>query len=365
MIKRLIILFLIINFKQAAFSQSDNTKVKYIIDHILFDPKRDSGMGLVLDVDIFEKRIITNKDSLKATGNQAYDTVTYVITKGYKDRSSAEYDIPTTRLMTQKNNSWYLEGDKKKYTGKFIDYFLNGKKGVEGEFLNGKLNGLFKEYYNTGILRGETNYINGIKEGFVKEYFMNSHLKMSGQYFRNQKNQEWKYFYSTDKLNYTQTYEILDVNYESYNPPISSPEQDSVALKIRQAIMHMAYERYPDAIKLLDNAIKFNVRSNEVYFYRGMSKLGIKEDANALVDFEKAIEIEPLYGEALQCKGLTLIKKYDWNLFFRHGSFVYTGEDTFKIPENDLKQICNSFKLAGSIQILNKVTKQSIEKYCQ
>ncbi len=364
MIKRLLILFLIINFQQVAFSQKNSKKIQYIIDRVPFDPSRDSGLGLVLNEDIFEQKIITNKDSLTAMGYPSYDTVTYVITKSYKDRSIADLNVPTRRLMIQKNESWLLEGGKKKYSGKFIDYFLNGKKGTEGELLNGKLNGVFKEYYNTGIIRSETNYVNGIKDGIINEYFINGHLKISGQYFRGQKYQEWKYFYSTGSVNYVERFDIANVNEMGYSPPITSVEQDSVSSKIRQAAMHMAYERYSEAIKLLDVAANSSNRLNETYYYRGLAKLGNKDDLSALADFEKAIEIEPLYALALQCKALTIIKKYDWNLFFRHGAFVYTGDDTFKIPENELKQICDSFKLAASIQIVTYITKQSIEKYC-
>ena len=40
--------------------------------------------------------------------------------------------------MTKKNGAWFLK-DSEPYTGKFIDYYLNGKKEGEGYLFNGKL----------------------------------------------------------------------------------------------------------------------------------------------------------------------------------------------------------------------------------
>ena len=102
----------------------------------------------------------------------------------------------------------------KVYSGKYIEYDINGKGKeynengfliFEGEYLNGKRNGKGKEYDFDGYLLFEGEYLNGKKwngkifdkkknenelkegKGFIKEYYDNGKLKFEGEYINGKK----------------------------------------------------------------------------------------------------------------------------------------------------------------------------------
>ena len=90
----------------------------------------------------------------------------------------------------------------KLFSGKFIEYGLNGKGKeydynghllYEGVFLNGKKNGYGKEYPTfTGIggseLIFEGEFLNGLRNGKGKENDYNDHLLFEGEFLKGKRN---------------------------------------------------------------------------------------------------------------------------------------------------------------------------------
>ena len=128
-----------------------------------------------------------------------------------------EYNKFSKKLIFEGN---YLNGEK---NGKGIEYFSNGVKKIEGEYLNGKIykgiqydekgnelfkiqNGEKKEIFDNGIIKFKGEYLNDkkwngkgydyngneiyeIKEGkgYVKEFYSDGSLLFEGEYLNGEK----------------------------------------------------------------------------------------------------------------------------------------------------------------------------------
>jgi hypothetical protein len=101
----------------------------YVVDSIplVNDPDYDDEL---LQEDVADLRVVTDRDSLQATGHGEVDKVIYIFTKAYRSRSDSLKRIPTTAKMERIAGRWTLKA--KPYTGSFIDYYNNGMKKGEG-----------------------------------------------------------------------------------------------------------------------------------------------------------------------------------------------------------------------------------------
>ena len=116
------------------------------------------------------------------------------------------------------NNKWHGKGFDKNGNiiyeiingnGKVKEYFDDGERRFEGEYLNGKRNGKGKEYSNyngelefegeylngkgkeydyNGKIIFEGEYLNGKRNGIGKEYYYNGNLKFEGEYLNGERN---------------------------------------------------------------------------------------------------------------------------------------------------------------------------------
>ena len=82
-----------------------------------------------------------------------------------------------------------------KIAGKRKIYFESGKLKNEREYEDGKMAGKFSEYYQTGELSSLGNYENNLKEGVWKSYYKNGKIKERGKYENGEKIGIWKTFY--------------------------------------------------------------------------------------------------------------------------------------------------------------------------
>ena len=80
------------------------------------------------------------------------------------------------------NKTYELKNGK----GKIWEYYKNGNKEFEGDYLNGERNGKGKEYYENGKLKFEGKYSYG-KRRTGKEYYENGKLEFEGEYFHNER----------------------------------------------------------------------------------------------------------------------------------------------------------------------------------
>ena len=88
---------------------------------------------------IFCSDVVTDKDSLKWLGWQQTNSITYVFTKAYTWRADSIKKTPSLKRMVMKDSRWNW-GDTP-YTGRYIDYYNNGRIQNEGTLMNGKTNG--------------------------------------------------------------------------------------------------------------------------------------------------------------------------------------------------------------------------------
>src|SRR4029078_9643145 len=100
------------------------------------------------------------------------------------------------------------------YSGRYIDYFNNGKKLNEGTMINGMLNGEVRIYYQNGNLCKQSFFINGRNTGTETSYYkdgkVNLRIKyLDGKGFTSQHyfpNGQLEHDYLADKLDTLITY---------------------------------------------------------------------------------------------------------------------------------------------------------------
>lgn len=95
----------------------------------------------------------------------------------------------------------------------------------------------------------------------------------------------------------------------------------------------MVYGQYEKAEEALDKAIKYDKNNYEAYYHRGCVKVNALKYKDAILDFEKAIELKPDYADA----------------YFNLGRVYYILKD------ND--EACNYYKLA------EKYGRQNLDDY--
>jgi len=104
-----------------------------------------------------------------------------------------------------KDGPWkefYTDGSKRsegnyvkgKQVGSWKYYYPDGKTEEEGSFnKQGKLDGNWRWYYESGNIWREQNYINGLEDGLYTEYDENNKLITSGEFIEGLEDGEWTY----------------------------------------------------------------------------------------------------------------------------------------------------------------------------
>lgn len=155
-----------------------NSKKLVIIDSIPFTEYKDQSP--IERGDIADITVITNPDSLRLSGREQVDTVTYIFTKAYRNRPDSIKRIPSREQMVSIIGFWYL--NDKPYSGRYIDYYNNGQIRSEGTLLDGALNGGETDYFRNGVKKSVINYKKGIRNGTCNDYYKNGQLMEARQY---------------------------------------------------------------------------------------------------------------------------------------------------------------------------------------
>lgn len=82
----------------------------------------------------------------------------------------------------------------------------------------------------------------------------------------------------------------------------------SAAAYLADGNKYLSLNKYQDAIKAFDAAIKLNSKYTEAYVGKGRSQYGLGSYADAVKSFDKAISINKKYSQAFYYKGLTLLE---------------------------------------------------------
>jgi antitoxin component YwqK of YwqJK toxin-antitoxin module len=358
--KKILLIVSLICISTIVFSQEKKVKVFYIVDNVPIIDEPDENSGTVSNDDIEELLVVTDKEKIKQTGYDA-DKIIYITTKEYKKRSEEIRKIPTTKTMDRKDGVWYLKNVSTPYSGKFIDYFFNGKIQGEGNLNNGVINGIRTVYYQYGNKRYYYTYENGIQTGDSEEYFTNGKLKQKGSFVAKKQVGVWKRFYSTGELK-------DQITFINEKPKLTKEEEKYYNLQ-NKALDLMKEEDYKSAIKKLDDAEKLNNKVSDLYFYRGTAKLDDFNFDAALIDFDKAIELEPMYMEAIANRAFVRIRKFEFKgsrtLSQTHGVTVLATKAKVEIPKDELAKICADLKNCYELGDKKDMILDAMKTYCQ
>jgi antitoxin component YwqK of YwqJK toxin-antitoxin module len=350
------ILTLLLSFSLLQVFAQDPKKeerILYIIDNVpvIKDPDKSSGSLKNEDVDHLE--VVTNPDKIKALGYDSVDKIIYITTKEFVKRSDNLKQIPTTKTMDRKDGQWYLKDATTPYSGRFIDYFLNGKKQGEGSLKNGLVNGIRTVYFENGNKSAVKKYSDGINNGPSEEYFVNGALKQKGSFKDGKDDGLWIEYYSTGVIK-------RQTNFLNLVPDMTKDEKRFYDLKSKaQALLQ---------IKKLDDAEKLNSKYADIYFYRGTAKLDNFDFDSAILDFDKAIELEPLYMEALANRAFTRIRKYEFKgarkLSKNSEITILASKDKADIPVDDKEKICKDLNKSVELGDDKEMILAAIKQYC-
>ena len=196
---KILILLLTLSFS-ICFSQNENENVLYVVDSIpvIEEPKEEFETLTENEIDRVE--VVKDKQAIENSGYKDLDGIIYIFTKEYAKRSDSIKTIPTTKLMTKRSGTWYLNENSDPYSGKFIDYYLNGKKQGEGILLNGKLNGKRLIYYTNGNISDEIEYKNGLSNGTEKRFYKDGTLMQKGDFKNGKEVGIWEMYHPNGQL---------------------------------------------------------------------------------------------------------------------------------------------------------------------
>jgi len=379
----LIILLTLVSF--IGQSQNSNENILYIVDGIpiIEDPDKDDDELTENDIELLT--VITNKSEIKKYTDLEVDKVINITTKLYTKRSEDIKSIPSTKQMQKKNGMWYLNNFKKPYSGKFIDYYSTGKIRGEGTFFNGKLKGIRKMYYSNGNLSLERNYDNGISHGIEKEFYKNGVLEQQGEFKNGKEVGIWEMYYPNEQLKqrakfndngkmegeviaYYSTGKIKGISNYKNGKYIKDKVINKIFNYYNQSQELYKQGNYKSSIKKLTKAIELDTAWAQGYFARGTMKLNDFQFDEAIIDFNKTLEIEPYYTNAYSNRAFAIMRKHQISNGRTISKSKYVqviASKETEIPENELVKICEDLNKAVSLGDENQMVLEALEKHCR
>jgi len=380
------ILSLIISFGFCIVSPAQTSnKTLFIIDSIplINDPEE---WNPILQEDIADLHIL-QKDSLVLFGWDKFDNVIYVFTKEYRNRPDSIKIIPSLKQMILRNGDWHFHNDL--YTGKYIDYYNNGKILGEGNLLNGKsegelivyfkngnkksigyykdgvLHGKLKEYYKNSALMQEREYVNGKQKGIAKTYFINGQIEYELRSKKESRYDTSITYYSTGKIK----------KMKIIKPGELGPSKEEQDLGYYNTNFYQAINE-TDIKKANKNFYQIWLRdsaSSDTYFREGLLMETEFRFDEAIASYNHALESEPLMRETLAHRALARIKKYKYphaKTMAKNVKQLPLGiEDIMLVPYEEQLKICNDLRLAEYVDysefFVMKMIPKVILNYCR
>lgn len=358
---KIILTSLLIFYTFVSFAQEKQERIFYFVDSIpVLDTPDDSEQPA--NDDIANLEVITSPDKIKALGYEGkLDKIIFITTKAYNFRTAEVKRIPTTANMVKVDGIWHLKNSEAPYSGRFIDYFMNGRIEGDGILKEGVIDGVRTRYYVNGNKRGFYTYTMGIENGESQEYFSNGVLKQKGSFDNRQETGLWQVYYSTGKLK-------RQSNFVNHKQDLPKEEIKFYDL-LEKAIAMMKEENYNGAIKKLDAAALLNPAYADVYFYRGTAKLDNFNFDEAVADFDKAAELEPMYMEAISNRAFARLRKYEFKasrtLTKNSEVTILAAKDHVDIPKEDQDKICADLKLGYELGDHKPMIVDAMKRYCK
>ncbi|QBN17536.1 hypothetical protein E1750_01555 [Flavobacterium nackdongense] len=366
----------------ASFGQNNSENVVYIVDKItiLEDPERGNE---VAENDIADMNVIKNKDSLKNLGFEKFDGAIFIYTKEYRKRPEEIKQIPSSKQMERKNGIWYYNNDI--YSGKFIDYYYSGKIQGEGILKNGKIEGLRKMYFQNGNISLERHYTDAIPNGLEKEYFEDGTLKQKGELINGKEDGIWETYFPNGQIKLQSNYKVgnaIDFITKFYS---NGKIKEKVTIKDGKVIADTSLEKIAQlmkksnesnqngdrklAIKYCDKVLELDSEYADAYFSRGTLKLNAMQFDEAIIDFDKALTIEPFMEFALANRAFARIRKHEFDgdreLLKNSEITVLASIKKTEISETEKEKICSDLKKAIFLGDKAEMVLEAEEQYCK
>ena len=356
--KRLIIILYFIFLSLSTFGQNQDEQVLYIVDSIPVVEEPKEGFETLTENEIEKIEIIKDKNLIELKGYKDLDGIIYIFTKEYAKRSDSLKAIPSTKKMIKTRGIWSLRNSEP-YTGKFIDYYLNGKKEGEGYLFNGKLKGKRLLFYPDGNLSDEIEYENGLQNGVEKRYFKDGVLMQTGEFKNGKEIGVWEMYHPNGQLKQRSNFNENGKMDGESNSYYSTGE-----LKGKSKYIKMDYKA---AIKKLDDAIEIEPNWSDAYFARGTMKLNNFQFEEAKEDFDKTVQIEPFFTNAYANRAFTIIRKYEFGdsrtLSKTKDVEVYATKKV-EIPALEIENICFDLNKAVQLGDTNFMVMEALKKHC-
>jgi len=381
--KNKILILLLTLSSLSGFSQNEN--ILYIIDSIPVIEEPKEGLGTLTEKEIDNVVVVKDKEEMESSGYKNLDGIIYVFTKEFVKRPDSIKAIPTTKLMIKKDGTWYLKNNSTPYSGKFIDYYLTGKKQGEGILFNGKLKGKRLMYHTNGNVSDEVEYENGLSNGTEKRFYEDGTLMQKGDFKNGKEIGIWEMYHPNGQLEQRATFnENGEMNGESVSYYSTGKEKGKNIYingvyqkdKVNDKLFKLYSEsqelykqvNYKGAIKKLDKALESDSIWADGYFARGTMKLNDFQFDEAIMDFDKTLEIEPYFTKAYSNRAFAIIRKYELGngrtLSKSKDIHIIASKET-EIPESELTKICADLKKAVLLGDDNGMVIEALEKYCK
>jgi tetratricopeptide (TPR) repeat protein len=363
------------------FPQSQNENVVYIVDSIpvLYNPAEDD---VISEEDVSEVIVLKNRDSLKALGLEKYAGAIYLFTKAYRNRAPELKSIPSTRQMERKNDVLYFRGSP--YNGRFIDYFLSGRKHSEGTALNGKREGQYTSFYQNGQVLAECYYKNGIENGSEIEFYEDGTLKQKGEFVNGLEEGVWEMYFPNGQLKqsnsftagkmegtstvYYSTGKVMAIEVIKNGKVTPDKRLEKISGILKKG--HQSYEQgdIKSALKQYSKAIESDTTYAQAWAVRGTAYLNDMKFDAAIADLNKALQLEPYLEKALTNRAFARIRKHQLagsrKIGGGEGVTVMAGKDNPGIPASELTLICSDLKKAISLGDKGKMILDAYNEFC-
>ncbi len=120
---------------------------------------------------------------------------------------------------------------------------------------------------------------------------------------------------------------------------------------------------------MLNEAIKINPYYADTYFYRGTAELDNFDFDNAVIDFDKALELEPMYMEAVSNRAFARLRKFQFKnsrtLSKNSEVTILATKDKVDIPKPELEKICADLNLGYELGDHKAMVTDAIKNYCK
>jgi antitoxin component YwqK of YwqJK toxin-antitoxin module len=359
-------------------------KILYVVDlvPILNDPEPGDE---ITEADISESRILDDRNEIAKLGYKNADAIYYITTKKYAARPDSLKAIPTMRTMDKINGQWFLKNKKESYSGRFIDYYLNGAMQGKGVLKDGRLTGLRTMYHSNGQVSDEVYYANGLPQGTEKRYYENGVMMQSGSYANDKETGVWELYHPNGALKqranfenglvtgksetYYSTGKLKSEEYYKDGEPVANKDTKKFTDLYNEGVAADRVGDFKTSIKKYSKCIDLIPGHADAWFARGTARLNAMEFEEAIKDLDKALEIEPIYMQAYGNRAFARIKKHEITGSKEvpgvSGVTIVRSKKDVVIPQPDLSLICADLAKSVELGDTTKMTLEAVKKYCK